>query len=361
MCHVLHTLGPGGAQELIVTLAHVAPDAGIDLSVVVLESDEGQRNVDRLRELGVEVRSLHLRGVGDPRGAVRLQRALRALRPQIVHTHGRHADLLAALVSAVSRGTATPRVSTVHLVETRRRGWRRVVDVVSARARDARGGVTVTVSQHQHDEYVSAHPSSRGHVRMVYNGIVGGVAATDGDASHEAGLPVVLAAGLLRPDRGYTHLVAAAELMDHEARILVAGEGPLRAALETQAAAGDGRVRFLGFRDDMSTLLRAADVFSHPSLTDALPTVVLHALSHGVPVVASRVGGIPEIVTPDVGVLVPPGDPAALAAALDALLADTPRRQVLAASGRRRFGELFTASAWSGRLRGLYEEVLDAS
>ena len=107
-------------------------------------------------------------------------------------------------------------------------------------------------------------------------------------------------------------------------RFVLAGSGPeearLRARVEAEGLAG--RVVFAGFREDVAALLAAADLVVHPSHADALPTALIHALAAGVPAVATRVGGIPEIVGDDAGVLVPPAEPAALAGAVRDLAGD---------------------------------------
>jgi glycosyltransferase involved in cell wall biosynthesis len=131
--------------------------------------------------------------------------------------------------------------------------------------------------------------------------------------------PVITTVANLRAGKGHDVLLAAASRILRwfpAARFQLVGDGPLRPALEQQAAAlglGD-RVDFLGHRDDVADLLRASDVFAFPSLMEAFPNAVMEAMSHGVPVVASNVGGIPELVTDRRnGLLVPPGDAAALA------------------------------------------------
>jgi glycosyltransferase involved in cell wall biosynthesis len=142
--------------------------------------------------------------------------------------------------------------------------------------------------------------------------------------------------------------------------VALAGDGELRGELEARVAADPalhGQVRFLGYRDDVPALLAAADLVLHTSLADALPTTVIQALAVGVPVVATRVGGIPDIVGTDAGVLVEP-DAAAVAAAVTGLLADAAARARMGTAGRRRFLESFEAVGWAGRLRDLYTEVL---
>jgi glycosyltransferase involved in cell wall biosynthesis len=116
-------------------------------------------------------------------------------------------------------------------------------------------------------------------------------------------------------------------------------------------------VTFLGYRDDVPALLAAADLVLHTSLADALPTTVMQALAVGVPVVATRVGGIPDIVGDEAGILVPP-DPEPIAAAITQVLADPEARRRMGSAGRRRFLERFEATGWARRLSALYDEVL---
>src|SRR5439155_1756224 len=122
-------------------------------------------------------------------------------------------------------------------------------------------------------------------------------------------------------------------------RFWIAGEGPLRAELEAEHRAlklGDS-VRFLGFRDDATDLLRAADLFVMSSYLEGLGTSILDAMAGGLAVVATRVGGIPEVVEHQgTGILVPPRDPEALAAAILELAGDPARRAAMGASGRER-------------------------
>jgi glycosyltransferase involved in cell wall biosynthesis len=158
----------------------------------------------------------------------------------------------------------------------------------------------------------------------------------------------VVAAGRMVEQKGFPDLVAAiAELERYRPadRLVIAGAGPLRGeltALAGRLGVAD-RVELPGPLDPAATreLIESADVFAMPSVIaadgnrDAIPIVVLEALALEVPVVATEVAGLPEVVRPEWGRLVPPGDPAALAAAIDELLALPPeRRAELGAAGR---------------------------
>jgi glycosyltransferase involved in cell wall biosynthesis len=142
----------------------------------------------------------------------------------------------------------------------------------------------------------------------------------------------------------------------------VAGEGPERAALEAEARAlgvGD-RVSFLGFRPDTPSLLASADLFVLPSLIEGLPLSVLEAMAAGCPVVATAAGGTGEIVQDRVtGLLVPPADAEALAAAMQELLRDRPLAARLAGAGRDRVRREFSAAATARSVMSVYDELLE--
>jgi glycosyltransferase involved in cell wall biosynthesis len=117
------------------------------------------------------------------------------------------------------------------------------------------------------------------------------------------------------------------------------------------------RVRWAGYRRDVDAILPGCDLFVLPSRDDAFPTVLLEAMAAGLPAVASAVGGIPEIVTPDVtGVLVPPGDAETLAAAIVDLLHDAPRAARMRRCAQMLADERFSTRAWIGRLEKVYAE-----
>jgi glycosyltransferase involved in cell wall biosynthesis len=174
----------------------------------------------------------------------------------------------------------------------------------------------------------------------------------------EALLLVML--GIMRPGKGHEQLLRALQQLGDPGRptVALAGDGPLRDELEILARGSSTRTLFLGFVDEVDRLLQAADLMVHPSLFDALPTALLQGLAHGLPIVASAVGGIPEIVGTDTGVLVPPGDIAALAGAITDLALDRPRRRAYGLTARAKFEQEFEVSVWAARLRHLYEEVL---
>jgi glycosyltransferase involved in cell wall biosynthesis len=145
--------------------------------------------------------------------------------------------------------------------------------------------------------------------------------------------------------------------------MVIAGDGPIRAELSRLALPLGDAIVMTGPRFDVMRLLDATDLYLQPSRADAFPTALLEAMAASVPVVATAVGGIPEIVVHDrTGVLVaPPPTAKQLAEAIALLLDDPNRRGRLAEAGRRRYEKRFTADPWVRKTRALYDTVLAES
>ncbi len=172
--------------------------------------------------------------------------------------------------------------------------------------------------------------------------------------------PLVLTPARLDAQKGHRFLFEAiAQVPD--AVFVLAGEGPEREPLEALAAQlGIGeRVRFLGRREDVPQLLAACDVFALPSLYEGSSLAVLEAMAAGAPVVSSAIGGTDELIEDgSSGLLVPPGDAAALAAALRRVLGDPELRKDLATRARERVGRDLTRERMAARVAGVYRELM---
>lgn len=172
--------------------------------------------------------------------------------------------------------------------------------------------------------------------------------------------PIVLALARLDAQKGLFDLLEAAARVP-EANFVIAGEGKERESLEDKARmlAIDGRVLFLGHRDDVPELLASCDLFVLPSLYEGFPLSVLEAMAAGKPVVATAIGGTEEaVINGGTGLLVPPHDPAALAAAIRSLLSDPPLGRRLGLAGRERALREFSAEKMVQEVSELYERVL---
>ena len=265
----------------------------------------------------------------DLRAIERLRRLLAAWRPDVVHAHGLRAGALAAIALAFVRPTVYhPRpalVVTVHNAPTAggvTGAVYRVLGLIVARSADLVLGVAPDLEERM--RAAGAHRVGRAVVP-----------AADVSAETRAALPlpgnpdparpVVLAAGRLAAQKGFgTLLEAAAGWRDlrPEPLLVIAGEGPLEAALKSQAASLGLDTRFPGHRDDIPALLAAAAVFVLPSAWEGQPLILQEALRAGVPIVATRVGGTPVLTGEDAALLVPAGHPRQLADAVRSVLTD---------------------------------------
>jgi glycosyltransferase involved in cell wall biosynthesis len=254
-------------------------------------------------------------------------------------------------------------------------GWEdgtreRAKALLAARVRRGCAARVIAVSDSARDAYLATGWDASARVVTVRNGTAARAQPGAGAALRaELGLdPGDLVAGIvtvLRPGKGHDVALAAVSALRERfprLRLLVAGDGPAAPEVRRLAASLAGAAILTGHRADVMAVLDALDVLVHPSRADALPTVLLEAMAAGVPVVATAVGGIPEIVEHGrTGILLDPAvGGSELAAALAPLLADAGLRHRLAGESRRRLDAQFTAERWLARIRALYDEVLRA-
>jgi glycosyltransferase involved in cell wall biosynthesis len=265
----------------------------------------------------------------DLRAIGRLRRLLAAWRPDVVHAHGLRAGALTAIALPFVRPTVYhPRpalVVTVHNAPAAggvTGATYRVLELIVARGADSVLGVSPDL-----EERMRAAGARR--VGRALVPAVGVSAETRGalplPGEDDPARPVVLAAGRLAAQKGFGTLLEAAAMwrdLRPEPLLVIAGEGPLEAALKSRAASLGLDARFPGHRDDIPALLAAAAVFVLPSTWEGQPLILQEALRAGAPIVATRAGGTPVLTGDDAALLVPPGDPRRLAGAVRSVLTD---------------------------------------
>jgi glycosyltransferase involved in cell wall biosynthesis len=174
----------------------------------------------------------------------------------------------------------------------------------------------------------------------------------------------IIAVGNLRPEKGHEVLLDAAALVTRrfpDATFELVGTGPRLPALRARAAALNisHAVEFSGHCNDVPARLAAADLFVLPSLSEAFPNALLEAIAAGLPTISSAVGGVLELVRPGrTGVLVPPGDPAALADAVGRIIGDPERAAQMGALGRSEIGERYSFERMVGAFQAIYVSEL---
>jgi glycosyltransferase involved in cell wall biosynthesis len=356
----------GGPERQMLGLAR---ELAADYESAFLSFSEGGRCrafLDAARRQGFAARELDHDTPHLAAALCDLKAELRQMRPAMLCCHGYKADLLGRLAArrlgipavAVSRGW-TGECLKVRLYEALDRWHLRFMDRV----------VCVSESQAQRVRRAGA-PGER--VVVIHNAIQPDRFRQGEEDRREAiqgffAVPcgrIIGAAGRLSPEKGFGVLIAAArQVVRHDPSVgfLICGAGPLREALDRQIQDEGlaGRCVLAGFRDDLDRLLPAFDLLVLPSYTEGLPNVVLEALAARVPVVASAVGGTPEVIDDGVsGYLVQPGDPDRLARRILQAVASEPERRAMGRRGRERVLRDFTFATQGRRYRQLFEELV---
>lgn len=312
---------------------------------------------------GVDLVGLAPRNEIDLAAAWKLSRLLRQYGPDVVHAHDPHAVAMAA--TALSFGAVSPAPPLVasrrvdfHLSGNSFSRWkyRQVTRFIAASGaiRDILVHDGVAASQ----------------VSVVHDGIdvarVQRLPALDAHVEFwlPHGVPLVVNVGALVGHKGQTHLLDAMPLVMREvpdAHLVILGEGELRVPLERQVKDLhlERAVRMPGFREDVLSLMKSADLFVMSSVTEGLGSAVLDAMAMGLAVAATRAGGIPEaVVHGETGLLVPPGEPKPLAAAIVRLLKDPLLRARYGHAGQARVAAHFGVNALVEGTLAVYREVL---
>lgn len=346
----------GGTGGHVRALAGGLVAAGVTVTVCGPQSTEDSFGFTATgaRFVSVEIAS-GIRPLADARAG----RALRAVvsRASLVHAHGLRAGLVAGAVTARS----TPLVVTWHnavLAGGIARSLYSSLERMVARRAD----VTLCVSPDLEERVRSLGGADvrPGPVAAPALPPATRKAADVRDELHAGDRPLILTIARLHSQKGYPTLVAAAHCLAGRRPaplFLAAGDGPHRAEIAAEIARTNAPLQLLGWRTDMADLLRAADVVVVPSVWEGSPLAAQEALRAGRPLVATAVGGIPSLVG-DGADLVPPGDPAAMAAAIARILDDPDHAAALVARGALAADRLPSDESTLTRVTATYAELL---
>ncbi|HEX6973038.1 MAG TPA: glycosyltransferase family 4 protein [Vicinamibacterales bacterium] len=347
----------GGQNQVLVTVMGLRALGHRTMLVAHPNGELRQRAAE-----GLELVPLAPKTEMDLGAAWRLSRAIKQLRPDIVHAHDPHGVAMAALALSMSTQLAKPPLVASRRVDFHLRGsslsrWKyRQVDCFICASEAIRemligDGVpaarAVTVHEGIDLSRVAAAPPAKLHEEFWL--------------PHHA--PLVGNVAALVPHKGQKHLIEAAALVVKrvpDARFIIAGEGELRESLERQIKEHhlEKHVMLIGFRTDVLSLHKAFDVFVMSSVTEGLGTSVLDAMAAGKPVVGTRAGGIPEVVVDGTtGLLVEPRDHQAMAAAIVTLLKDESLRTRMGQAGLELAERRFSSDRMVQETLRVYERV----
>jgi glycosyltransferase involved in cell wall biosynthesis len=360
---VVDSLEVGGAERHVVDLAVALSRKEFEVTVACSVAGDLSES---LEEANVPVRSL-LDQLVKRRVSAAYGRELRRLakeeRFDLVHAHV-YASAAAAAIATV--GTGVPLVVTEHTEAIWRGRRARLVTRWFCR----RASRVIAVSDAVKRRLVKQDDVPPEKIAVIPNAVPANPDSGSGTPPLRDELrdrPLVGVLARLQPEKGVaTFLKAGAHVAKvvPQACFIVVGDGPLRTELEVlvRRLCMEQNVRFLGFRSDPRALIELLEVLVVPSLTEGAPLVVLEAMAAGVPIVASAVGGIPDQIRHEgEGLLVPPGDPAALGDAVLKLLRDPGLARRMGASGCRKATTVFSHAKMVARTEDVYRAALGLS
>lgn len=360
--HIVHRLAVGGLENGVVNLVNRLPENRFSHAVVCITDATDFRL--RITRRDVACYELHKRPGLDMSLYVRLWKLLRSIRPDIVHT--RNIGTLEYQLIAALAGIKT-RIHGEH--------GRDVTDIDGSNRRYVRlrRALRPLITRYV---AVSADIASRlqsqigvpgGRVVQIYNGVDVDRFQARARIPARGGRVVIGTVGRLQGEKDPLNLISAyrevcrrMQERGQESLLVIIGDGPLFDAVEKEVRDSGlgGHVRMLGQRSDIDACMREMDIFVLPSLTEGISNTILEAMASGLPVVATDVGGNPELVVQDrTGQLVPPSDPAALADAIMRYVdaPDLMRRH--GEAGRQRVEEKFSLVSMMDAYAGLYGQT----
>jgi glycosyltransferase involved in cell wall biosynthesis len=359
------SMGMGGADKLLLTAAQTMRSHGNEVSIVSL-TPLGPMGLEA-QSLGIRIQSLEMRrGIPDPRGLIRLVQLVRKWKPDVVHSHMVHANLMARALRLLVRIPVL--ISTIHNIyeggRIRMAGYRLTNGLVDH--------MTI-VSQAAADRFVNEGIVPRRLLTVVPNGVdvdqfrnvPAGARETIRRSLGLDGQFLWLAVGRFEIAKDYPNMLGAfAKLRQREGRavLLLVGRGSLQG--EVEALVGElglrSTVRFLGVRHDVPEVMSAADGYVMSSAWEGMPMVLLEAAAAGLPIVATRVGGNHEVVLDkDSGLLVPPNDADALAESMVRMMElSADQRRAMGERGREHVRTQYGLGRVAEQWESLYAEVL---
>jgi glycosyltransferase involved in cell wall biosynthesis len=367
-------LGMGGAERLTIPYLQYLANEGFQPRVCVLQERQGNHFAKVLTQMGIPVDLVPVKYLRDLTAIPRLVRYLRTHRTTLVHTQLEFSNTLGNIAAKLLQ---LPSLCTLHTIDEPARGtkaYRRLkVMLWSLRYFCDR---VITVSDELRKHHLAGSKAAPGSVITLYNGIDQSPfrkldpekrTAVREELGIPLAAPLMLTVAVLREPKGIQYMLEAMPIILQaipEAYYLIVGDGNYRSALEqiSDNLNISSRVIFAGYREDIPGLLSTSNVFVLPTLTEALPTVLAEAMATGLPIIASAVGGIPEMVDDQInGILLPPKDPRKLATACIRVLTNCREAQEMGIKGQVIAATKFDIQEQARHLGLVYQELLQAN
>lgn len=333
ICYLITGLNIGGAEMMLYRLVERLDKTKYD--IVVVSIVPLGKVAEKISRLGIKVISLEMKSKLDVLVVIRFIRLLKKNKPMILHCFLFHANLLGRIVGKLVRvPVIISSIRSINIGGGIREKALKYTDVFS----DA----TTTVSHVAAEHIIRNGIVSEDKLRVIYNGIdvsLIGNKRNDNNRRETNGPFLLITVGRLHESKGYPFLIQSASILKEKGykfKWLIAGDGELKPTLEQLVTDYniEDSITLLGLRDDVPQLLCSSDIFVLSSLWEGLPGVIIEAMAAGLPVVATNVGGTPELVEDGInGFLVPPANPTMMADAIEKLFK-------MSEEGRRKMGEM---------------------
>jgi len=359
--HIVEDLEIGGLERVIASIVMGLDRIRYEVEVWCLV--RGGEIAEELVEKGIGVKILGMNSYHNPLQIVALSRLIKKSKIDIIHTHGYFGSTFGRLAAILVK---TPTI--IAHVHTTYYGFKKrnlLVEKFLSLFTD----MIVCVSQAVKRFVEEVEGISEKKTCLIYNG-VGKLPLFQGDRDSHVGRKslgleakdfVVITVASLTPHKGHQVLIDAAGVVSkkHESlRLLIVGDGPLRNKLElcAQESGLSSKIMFTGQRKDIVPLLKLADLFVLPSTErEGLGIALIEAMAEGLPVIGTKLGGIPEVIDDNVnGLLVAPGSPYELAAALEKLIEGKGIREKMGRRGRKIYEQRFSAARMNQDIEALY-------
>lgn len=365
ICYLITGLNTGGAEMMLYRLIEKLDKT--KYNVIVVSIIPLGKVADKIKELGINVVSLEMKSKLELSVIFRLVHILKEFKPTILHSYLFHANLLGRIAGKIA---GVP----IIISSIRNTIFGGQIRELALRYTDFLSDATTIICETAAKRMISRKVVPKEKLHVIYNGIDPKMYENFSEDDRqkmrmEFNIPdtatLLISVGRLQKQKGYPYLIqSAVELKNRGYNFvwLIAGEGELRFQLEQMVKnyGLEDTIRFLGLREDVPKLMFASDIFVLTSLWEGLPGVVLEAMAVGLPVVATDVGGTPELVEDGTnGFLIPPGNPMKMADAIEKLInMSGEARRKIGSMGKEIVKEKFTVETMARKHEGLYVKLL---
>jgi glycosyltransferase involved in cell wall biosynthesis len=365
--HIITSLKRGGAEVFLSNLLPLLKYKGINVSLVSMTNEIDLADI--LRENKIPVYTLNFKGniykIKDILKAIQnLKAIILKEKPDIIHSHLYMADL----ITQIAVGKRYPLISTIHNIDKWWSEKYRIKSRIKTFLDSFSGKLTksyyIAVSESVRNAACKSLRIPENRIRVVYNGInLQNFTVKDYRNESIINSPIIIQVGRFYKEKGHETSMKAMLIIRKyypKARLLLVGDGPLRSFIENEIKRLDliDNIELLGIREDIPELLLKADIFWMPSEWEGLPIACLEAMASGLPVIASAVGGLPEIIVDgETGYLIPKGEYKQLAEYTIRLLSDFSLRKKMGLRGRQTVERKFSLEKTADEYINVYKSI----